>query len=113
MLYKAHGKNVTAIDEAVAHDNLVEGLQSHKKAYLYHCQNHYMCPIGFEHTPIQPHDAYAMNRKIGQLFETWIIIGEISQKYPPFHVCKWADIVKDITCVFPYYYDIRETKLGI
>ena len=113
MLYKAHGKNVTAIDETVAHDNLVEGLLSHKKAYVYHCQNHYLCPIGFEHTPTQPHDAFAMNKKIGQKFETWIIIGDISAKYPPIQVCKWAEIVKDITCVFPYYYDIREPKLGI
>ena len=25
-----------------------EGLQNERKAYIYHCENHYMCPIGYE-----------------------------------------------------------------
>jgi len=47
-----------------------------------------MCPIGFERTPVQPIDAYALTEQISE-FDTWIIIGEISKCYPSFHIKKW------------------------
>ena len=48
-----------AASEATAHAKLVEGLRSETKAYIYHCWNHYFCPIGFELTPVNAMDAYA------------------------------------------------------
>lgn len=27
-------------------------------AYIYHCQNHYFCPVGFEATPLKAAKAY-------------------------------------------------------
>ena len=57
-------------------ENLKDGLRSTDRTYIYHCYNHYMCPIGFEMTPNKPVDAYALNKDIAE-FDTWIIIGEL------------------------------------
>lgn len=71
-----------------------------------------MCPIGFERTPVQPIDAYALTEQISE-FDTWIIIGEISKCYPSFHIKKWQDIVTDIECEFPKFFNIRKSEMGI
>lgn len=108
-----HGNSITHdVDEYKALDNLMQGLESNDRAYIYHCYNHYMCPIGFERTPAQPIDAYALMADISE-FDTWIIIGEISKCYPCFHVKKWKDIVTDINCAFPQFFNIRKSEMGI
>ena len=113
IVYKMHGNSITHnVDEYKALDNLMEGLQSTDRAYIYHCYNHYMCPIGFERTPVQPIDAYSMMAEINE-FDTWIIIGEISKCYPCFHTKKWKDIVTDINCAFPQFFNIRKSEMGI
>ena len=105
--FKLHGKSTThGIDSETALKELKEGLQNDKKAYIYHCWNHYMCPIGFEATPSFQHDAYKPNKEITE-FRHWIIIGEISRMYPSFHVKPWEDIYTDIDCAFPSFYNIR------
>lgn len=54
--YKLHGKSVTSdVSEEDALLNLKAGLRNESKAYIYHCYNHYMCPIGFEENPTKPH----------------------------------------------------------
>jgi hypothetical protein len=47
--YKVGGKEGAAynLDSDQAMKNLVEGLQNSKKAYVYHCEFHYMVPVGF------------------------------------------------------------------
>ena len=45
--------------------------------------------------------------------ETWIIIGEVSKCYPVFHVKRWTDIVTDLSCGFPEFFNIRKSELGI
>ena len=68
-----------------------------------------MCPIGFELTPKSPEDAYKiLNTDNIDDFQTWIIIGEISRKRPVFHVKKWEEIITDINCAFPQFYQIRD-----
>ena len=58
--YKLHGNSVThGVDSATALNNLKEGLKSESRAYIYHCYNHYMCPIGYEETPTKPNQVYA------------------------------------------------------
>jgi hypothetical protein len=53
--FKLHGASITSgLDSDSALKNLKEGLQSDNKAFIYHCYNHYMCPIGFESTPTKP-----------------------------------------------------------
>lgn len=92
-----HGKAITHdIDRHKALDLLCSGLKSANKAYIYHCWNHYMCPVGYELTPTHPYDAYSTTNE--SLTEPWIIIGEVSKCYPVFHVKKWQDIATDIEC---------------
>ena len=52
-MYKMYGKSIThETDQYKALEKLKEGLKSENRAYIYHCYNHYMCPIGFEDTPV-------------------------------------------------------------
>lgn len=37
---------------------LTQGLKDESMAYIYHCQNHYFCPVGFEATPLKAAKAY-------------------------------------------------------
>ncbi|XP_073520328.1 basic immunoglobulin-like variable motif-containing protein [Phyllobates terribilis] len=113
VLYKPHGKNKTAGESAVgALSKLTQGLKDDSMAYIYHCQNHYFCPIGFEATPVKACKAYR-----GQLFqhevEYWILIGEPSRKHPTIHCKKWADIVTDLNTQNPEFFDIRHTERGL
>ncbi|TNV72832.1 hypothetical protein FGO68_gene3150 [Halteria grandinella] len=118
ILWKAKGKSTTPdVDADQARKLLIEGLRDPRKAYIYHCWNHYFCPIGFELTPNHPYEAYT-NRGDDSLmdpqqFETWIIIGEVSKCYPTFHVKKWTDIATDIECGFPQFFNIRKSEFGV
>ncbi|XP_060235813.1 basic immunoglobulin-like variable motif-containing protein isoform X4 [Meriones unguiculatus] len=59
VLYKPHGKNKTAGETAPgALSKLTRGLKDESLAYIYHCQNHYFCPIGFEATPVKANKAF-------------------------------------------------------
>ncbi|XP_073425586.1 basic immunoglobulin-like variable motif-containing protein isoform X2 [Dendrobates tinctorius] len=85
VLYKPHGKNKTAGESAVgALSKLTQGLKDDSMAYIYHCQNHYFCPIGFEATPVKACKAY-----------------------------RWADIVTDLNTQNPEFFDIRHTERGL
>ncbi|KAM6382859.1 basic immunoglobulin-like variable motif-containing protein isoform 4-T9 [Alca torda] len=87
VLYKPHGKNKTAGETAAgALAKLTRGLKDESMAYIYHCQNHYFCPIGFEATPVKASKAYR-GRGLQQEVEYWILIGEPSRKHPTIH-CK-------------------------
>ncbi|KAM5181144.1 basic immunoglobulin-like variable motif-containing protein isoform 1-T3 [Mantella aurantiaca] len=113
VLYKPHGKNKTAGESAAgALSKLTQGLKDDCMAYIYHCQNHYFCPIGFEATPVKACKAYR-----GQLFqhevEYWILIGEPSRKHPTIHCKKWTDIVTDLNTQNPEFFDIRHTERGL
>uniref|UniRef100_A0A3Q2C8Q0 Basic, immunoglobulin-like variable motif containing n=1 Tax=Cyprinodon variegatus TaxID=28743 RepID=A0A3Q2C8Q0_CYPVA len=110
ILYKPHGKHKTAGETEGALMKLTQGLRDESMAYIYHCQNHYFCPVGFEATPLKAAKAYgplATNE-----MEHWILIGEPSRKHPAIH-CKWSDIVTDLNTQNPEYLDIRHTERGI
>ena len=112
-MFKKHGMKITHnVNKYQALEHLQDGLRSENRAYIYHCYNHYMCPIGFEQTPVQPINAYSQMSEISE-FDTWIIIGEISKCYPSFHVKKWEEIVTDISCSFPEFYNIRKSEVGV
>ncbi|CAG9330712.1 unnamed protein product [Blepharisma stoltei] len=113
--WKLHGKNRTeGIDKDQALKGLIEGLRSTNKTYIYHCYNHYMCPIGYELSPMIPSDAY---KKLNQInpsdIRPFIIIGECSKTSPIFHAKKWDDIVLDIDQQNPHFYNIRKPELGV
>ncbi|EPY72977.1 hypothetical protein CB1_060782062 [Camelus ferus] len=63
---------------------LTHGLKDESLAYIYHCQNHYFCPIGFEATPVKANKAF-----------------------------RWADIVTDLNTQNPEYLDIRHLERGL
>lgn len=86
---KVKGPRVTA-NKALT--QMQEGLRGDDKAYIYHSFNHYFLIIGYERMPDQANQAYEKNANISK-FEEWVIIGEISKKYPCFHVRKWEDVV--------------------
>ena len=89
--YKIHGVGKTKdINENTALKNLLEGLKSERKAYIYHCYNHYMCPIGYEITPKSPIDAYSI--EFEEESDTWILIADSSVVYSPMHIKKWSEI---------------------
>ncbi|XP_058885480.1 DNA excision repair protein ERCC-5 homolog isoform X2 [Acipenser ruthenus] len=113
ILYKPHGKNRTAGETAEgALLKLTRGLQDDSMAYIYHCQNHYFCPVGFEATPLKAAKAYRGPLPHKEV-EHWILIGEPSRKHPAIHCKKWADIVTDLNTQNPEYLDIRHTERGL
>ncbi|CAM4383105.1 basic immunoglobulin-like variable motif-containing protein isoform X1 [Caretta caretta] len=114
VLYKPHGKNKTAGETAAgALVKLTQGLKDESMAYIYHCQNHYFCPIGFEATPVKASKAYSRGHLLQQEVEYWILIGESSRKHPTIHCKKWIDIVTDLNTQNPEYLDIRHLERGL
>ncbi|GAA6102545.1 basic immunoglobulin-like variable motif-containing protein [Tachysurus ichikawai] len=113
ILYKPHGKHKTAGETADgALLKLTQGLRDESMAYIYHCQNHYFCPVGFEATPLKAAKAYRGPLALNEM-EHWILIGEPSRKHPAIHCKRWADIVTDLNTQNPEYLDIRHTERGI
>ncbi|XP_034036538.1 basic immunoglobulin-like variable motif-containing protein [Thalassophryne amazonica] len=113
ILYKPHGKHKTAGETAEgALMKLTQGLKDESMAYIYHCQNHYFCPVGYEATPLKAAKAYRGSLPVNEM-EYWILIGEPSRKHPAIHCKKWLDIVTDLNTQNPEYLDIRHTERGI
>ncbi|KAM9832690.1 basic immunoglobulin-like variable motif-containing protein [Neosynchiropus ocellatus] len=113
ILYKPHGKHKTAGETAEgALMKMTQGLKDESMAYIYHCQNHYFCPVGFEATPLKAAKAYRGSMAQYDM-EYWILIGEPSRKHPAIHCKKWLDIVTDLNTQNPEYLDIRHTERGI
>nr|XP_057928703.1 basic immunoglobulin-like variable motif-containing protein [Doryrhamphus excisus] len=113
ILYKPHGKHKTAGETAEgALLKLTQGLKDSSMAYIYHCQNHYCCPVGFEATPLKAAKAYRGPLPTSEM-EHWILIGEPSRKHAAIHCKKWLDIVTDLNTQNPEYLDIRHMEKGI
>ncbi|XP_034386666.1 basic immunoglobulin-like variable motif-containing protein [Cyclopterus lumpus] len=113
ILYKPHGKHKTAGETAEgALAKLTQGLKDESMAYIYHCQNHYFCPVGFEATPLRAAKAYRGPLPSSEA-EHWILIGEPSRKHPAIHCKKWMDVVTDLNTQNPEYLDIRHTERGV
>ncbi|XP_040040536.2 basic immunoglobulin-like variable motif-containing protein isoform X1 [Gasterosteus aculeatus] len=113
ILYKPHGRHKTAGETAEgALMKLTQGLKDESMAYIYHCQNHYFCPVGFEATPLKAAKAYRGTLPTNDT-EHWILIGEPSRKHPAIHCKRWLDVVTDLNTQNPEYLDIRHTERGI
>ena len=58
-LYKPVGKGKTfGLKPELALQRLKDGLRDPSIAFVYHCLNHYFCPIGYEDVPKMAPDAY-------------------------------------------------------
>nr|KAI8751667.1 basic immunoglobulin-like variable motif-containing protein [Biomphalaria glabrata] len=112
-LYKPCGKNRTAgLTEEQALQKLKQGLQDPNRSFVYHCHNHYFCPIGYEDTPMFSVDAYKAN--VGEkAVDTWILIGDTSRKFPCIQCTRWEDICIDLKCPENSYFNIRQNWRGI
>ncbi|XP_052107069.1 basic immunoglobulin-like variable motif-containing protein isoform X1 [Mytilus californianus] len=112
-LYKPQGKNKTSgltSDEALV--ILKKGLQDPNIAFIYHCQNHYFCPIGYEDTPCKAEQAYSSELSEEDC-NTWLLIGDPSKRHPCIHCKRWEDISVDLNCTNPDYVDIRRLEKGL
>lgn len=112
VVYKRNGEfatnNITDLD---ALNIIKNGLRSENRAYIYHCQNHYMCPIGFEITP--KYECAPLQFTANDPNENWIIIGDISKMYPVFTTARWSDIATDINLTLPEFFNIRQAQAGV
>ncbi|XP_029640310.1 uncharacterized protein LOC115215227 isoform X2 [Octopus sinensis] len=109
---KLQGADATNLKEDYALALLKKGLKSKQTAYIYHCEKHFLCPIGYENTPLRATDAYSSDLCSGDL-ETWIILGDTSSKYPSLQCKKWDHILTDLNCKAPDFLDIRRLERGI
>ena len=58
-LYKPQGKGRTiGLSGEDALQLLKKGLHDPQMAFIYHCYNHYFCPIGYDDSPVKAADAY-------------------------------------------------------
>ncbi|XP_070173302.1 basic immunoglobulin-like variable motif-containing protein isoform X1 [Littorina saxatilis] len=112
-MYKPNGKNRTSgvtADEAQL--KLKQGLRQPTTTFIYHCQNHYFCPIGFEDVPFKASHAYCGELPQNEV-ETWVLIGDPSRRQPTIHCKRWEDIVIDLNCQNPEFFDIRREWKGL
>ncbi|XP_078612337.1 basic immunoglobulin-like variable motif-containing protein [Branchiostoma floridae x Branchiostoma japonicum] len=112
-LYKPHGKGRTmGTTDEMALASVKNGLRDDNMTFIYHCQNHYFCPIGFEDVPLKATHAYRADLQQDEV-ETWLLIGDPSRKHPGLHCIRWSDISTDLNCQNPTYLDIRRLHLGL
>ncbi|XP_060083156.1 uncharacterized protein LOC132562431 [Ylistrum balloti] len=111
--YKPHGKDKTfGMTSDMALQAIKKGLQDANTAYIYHCQNHYFCPIGFEDTPLKAEEAYS-GPLAQEDMETHVLIGDCAIKHPSIHCKRWEDISTDLNCVNPEFLNIRRLEEGL
>ncbi|XP_019643916.1 PREDICTED: uncharacterized protein LOC109484984 [Branchiostoma belcheri] len=112
-LYKPHGKGRTmGTTDETALANVKNGLRDDNTTFIYHCQNHYFCPVGYEDVPLKAAHAYRADLLQDEV-ETWLLIGDPSRKHPGLHCIRWSDISTDLNCQNPTYLDIRRLHLGL
>ena len=46
------------------------------KAYIYHCYNHYMCPVGYEEMPLEKPNVYKKDLEHGKDTEAYMIVAD-------------------------------------
>ncbi len=112
--YKPVGANKTfGVTGDVARDRLLKQLRCRNSAFIYHCFNHYCCPIGFEREPTDKKLVYSDNQNERSEFIDWIFIADTSRKYPSFHCVRWYDIEADLQTRSPEFMNIRHLERGV
>ena len=113
IMWKPRGtKPTVGVDEAAAYEMLRTGLLSEDRAFVYHCENHYFCPVGFEMSPMHPEDAYLAPSEVTKL-ERWVVMGDFAKGFPVLQTKKWEDVVTDLECQYPKCFNIRKSELGV
>lgn len=113
--YKPVGSNKTlGINDNMAKNRLFNLLKSKNAAFIYHCHNHYICPIGYEREPLKKTNIYSSDDKLdSEQFVDWIFLADTSRKYQSLHCVKWQDIDLDLNCNTPQFFNIRQPEKGV
>ncbi len=139
--WKVHAPSQTfGMTKQKAKKLLKEGLKDKNVAFIYHCHNHYMTPIGFEDSPLNAEYAYAdvpedeLQEEEAKLINesvmdndaaedadvvntkgvrTWILVGDSSKTNKSIHCIKFDDIAKDLSLESPNYLNIRHLEYGV
>ena len=113
--YKPVGTNKTlGVSGEIARDRLLEQLTLKNTAFIYHCHNHYCCPVGYEREPVDKTNIYnEQSSASNQEFVEWIFIADTSRKYGNFHCVKWSDIDADLNTKSPVFLNIRDLDKGM
>ncbi|XP_038050150.1 uncharacterized protein LOC119723518 [Patiria miniata] len=91
---------------------LKAGLHDAETTFIYHCWNHYFCPVGFEEVPKKAVDAFRGPLSEDEV-DTWILVADPSRKQPGIHCFRWEDISTDLNCKSPECLNIRKLHLGV
>nr|CCM12982.1 hypothetical protein, conserved [Leishmania guyanensis] len=116
ILYKVHGSGKTTH----LYNNNTDALAAVKAALrdphcalIYHCHNHYMVPIGYQDIPLAQAD-FLKPTVAESSCDTTIFIGEVSRgRHEAMYARKWSQIVKDIECKSPFFFNIRHPEQGV
>lgn len=90
---------------------LKQDLRRTNVALVYHCFNHYFSPVGYETSPVEPHEAYSATLSGSSV--TALLVGDSSKKFMSLHAIPWEDVVKDLTLKKPRFYDVRRPHEGV
>ena len=90
----------------------ITDIKNKKKAFVYHCYNHYLTPLGYDIVPNDPAKG-CLDVVDCEGADFWIILGETTRQQPSMQSVKWREVVNDITCNDVYFYNIREKYKGM
>ena len=115
IFYKPRGtKNVTSeYTPKTAWKALKAGLANSNRAYVYHCYNHYMCPVGFEEQPLEKHTVFKKDLEHGKDTEPWMIVADQAKPQPTFTCLKWSTVLQDLNMENPEFLDVRNLHRGV
>lgn len=116
ILYKAQGQGKTTHlypDNAAALVAVKAALRDPHCALIYHCHNHYMVPVGYQEIPQAQTDFLKPTVPLTST-DTTIFIGEVSRgRHEAMYARKWEQVVTDLECQSPFFYNIRHPELGV
>ena len=95
MFYKPTGiRNKTSeYTPKTAWKALKDGLQNPNRAYIYHCFNHYMCPVGYEEMPLEKYNVFRKDLEHGKDTESYMVVADQAKMQPTFTCLKWSDVM--------------------
>jgi hypothetical protein len=113
--YKPVGSGKTfGLTSEAARERLFKQLKWKNAAFIYHCYNHYCCPVGYEREPVDKRRVYSDESGSDKdEFVDWLLIADTSRKYPCFHCVKWSDVNTDLNTRYPEYLNIRHLERGV
>lgn len=92
------------MNEKKASQIMKKELKEKHVAYIYHCYNHYMVPIGYEETFDNAIYAYEDAPENAEK-RVWLICGDSSKTNRNLQCVKFSDIEKDLSIPLPKYFN--------